>query len=252
MAFGLVDLDGMPVRAAEAEVRAVYFPPGENQGQVKDSAVARFVRWSPTGERGMFVTNLTFDVATEGASPQDAQWELQITATTAEGVEVAVRAALRVAESSSTPAIGAPAPPSVTLTSADVADLNNITSASNPDPDLYRLSIRQALLEKKPLVVVFATPAFCVSTACGPQVEMLSQVKERYRDQVNFIHVEVLKDPHLILGGQAGRDPVPAVEEWGLFTEPWTFVLDREGRVQHKFEQFTSADEIEAALKPLL
>ena len=165
---------------------------------------------------------------------------------------MAVRAALRVAEKSSTPAIGAPAPPSVTLTSGDVEDLSTITSASDPDPDLYKLSIHQALLEEKPLVVVFATPAFCVSATCGPQVEMVSQVKERYRDQANFIHVEVFEDPHLIQGGRPGGGLVAAVEEWGMPTEPWTFVVDREGRVRAKFEQFTPAEEIEAALKDLL
>ena len=191
------------------------------------------MRWPPPGEQGIFITHLTFDVAAPGTGHQDGLWELQITTTTAEGVEVAVRAALRVAEKSLTPAIGATAPPSVTLTSADVEDLSTITSAGNPDPDLYQLSIHQALLENKPLVVVFATPAFCVSTTCGPQVEMVSQVKELYRDQANFIHVEVLKDPHLILGGQAGREPVPAVEEWGLFTEPWDF-CGRPGRAGSK------------------
>ena len=52
-------------------------------------------------------------------------------------------------------------------------------------------------------------------------------------------------------GGVVGG-VVATVEEWGLPTEPWTFVVDREGRVQAKFEQFTPAEEIEAALKDLL
>ncbi len=252
VAFGLVDLNGMPVRTDEAQVQAVYFAPGQNQGQLRDSAVARFRRWPPPGERGIFITNLTFDVAATGTGPEDGLWELQITTTTREGASVAAGTALRVAEKSSTPAIGAPAPPSVTLTSAGGEDLSAITSASDPDPELYKLSIHQALLEEKPLVVVFATPAFCVSATCGPQVEMVSQVKERYGDQANFIHVEVFENPHLIQEGRPGGGLVAAVEEWGLPTEPWTFVVDREGRVRAKFEQFTPAEEIEAALKDLL
>ena len=252
VAFGLVDLNGMPVRTEEAQVQAVYFAPGQNQGQVRDSAMARFMRWPPPGERGIFITNLTFDVAGAGAGPQDGLWELQILTTTTEEVLVSVSTALRVAEKSSTPAIGAPAPPSVTPTSADVEDLRTITSASKPDPDLYKLSIHQALLEEKPLVVVFATPAFCVSATCGPQVEIVSQVKEHFADQANFIHIEVFENPHLIQRGRPGGGVVATVEEWGLPTEPWTFVVDREGRVQAKFEQFTPAEEIEAALKDLL
>ena len=41
---------------------------------------------------------------------------------------------------------------------------------------------------------------------------------------------------------------VPAVEEWGLVSEPWTFVVDCHGLVAAKFEQFTPAEDMEAAL----
>ena len=34
--FGLVDLDGMPVRTEHASVSAVYYAPGDNQGKVID------------------------------------------------------------------------------------------------------------------------------------------------------------------------------------------------------------------------
>jgi len=42
------------------------------------------------------------------------------------------------------------------------------------------------------------------------------------------------------------------VDEWGLPTEPWTFVIDSQGLVQAKFEQFTTADQIEAKLLEIL
>ena len=58
--------------------------------------------------------------------------------------------------------------------------------------------------------------------------------------------------PSLIGGGSPGGGLVPAVEQWGMPTEPWTFVIDREGRIRAKFEQFTSAEEIEATLKDQL
>jgi hypothetical protein len=131
-------------------------------------------------------------------------------------------------------------------------DLSTITSARPPDPDLYRLSIAEALDAGKPLVVVFATPAFCVSATCGPQVEVISAVKERHRNQANFIHVEVFANPDKIQGGRPAGGFVPAVREWGLPTEPWTFIIDKEGRVRAKFEQFTTEEEIEAALVEVL
>ena len=94
-------------------------------------------------------------------------------------------------------------------------------------------------------------PAFCVSATCGPQVEVLSQVKERHQGEANFIHVEVFENPHLIQGGRPAGGVVPAVDEWGMLTEPWTFVIDKDGLVRAKFEQYTPAEEIEAALLDL-
>ena len=176
----------------------------------------------------------TYQIMKEDGSPVDASGLFEVKAT------------------SSTPAIGSPAPASVTPTGAQVDDLATISSSIVPDPDLYQISVHDALTAGKPTVVVFATPAFCVSATCGPQVAVISQVKESFGDQANFIHVEVFKDPHLIQGNRPTTGFVPSVEEWGLPTEPWTFVMDKDGLVRAKFEQFTTAEEIASALKELL
>ena len=62
--------------------------------------------------------------------------------------------------------------------------------------------------------------------------------------------MEVFKDPHLIGAHQRPGldDTVPAVTEWGLPTEPWTFVIDAQGFLRAKYEQFTPSNVIEAAL----
>ena len=113
------------------------------------------------------------------------------------------------------------------------------------------MSVDAALDTGKPLILVFSTPAFCVSATCGPQVAIISQIKEKYQDMANFIHVEVFENPHLIEGGRPVGDTVAAVAEWNLPTEPWTFVIDGEGLVRAKFEQFTTEEEIENALVDL-
>ncbi|MCH8226046.1 MAG: hypothetical protein IIC97_09270, partial [Chloroflexi bacterium] len=51
--FGLVDREGMPVRATEAQVQAEFVPPGQTDGEVRDTATARFQRW-PGGLQGVF------------------------------------------------------------------------------------------------------------------------------------------------------------------------------------------------------
>jgi hypothetical protein len=253
VSFGLIDRNNMPVRTPQARVQSVYLPPGQEKGQVHQTATAEFIQWPPPGERGVYVTTLNFDKPGEATPAQPGLWALQIATTTSDGEPVQAQTAVIVREKSLTPAIGSPAPGSVTHTVGDVEDLSTITTDDSPDPDLYRLSIHEALKAGKPLVVVFATPAFCVSATCGPQVEMVSRVKERHKEEANFIHVEVFEDPHLIEGGRPSQEQVvPAVEEWGLPTEPWTFVMDREGNVHAKFEQFTTAEEIEQALQEVL
>ena len=56
----------------------------------------------------------------------------------------------------------------------------------------------------------------------------------------------------MIEGGRPTGGLVAAVDEWGLPTEPWTFVIDSQGLVQGKFEQFTTAEELEAKLLEIL
>ena len=251
VAFGLVDRDNLPVRAGTAQVQTVYFPPGIDQGEIRQTATARFRPW-PGEQRGVFAATLEFDSPGEGTKEVPALWGLNITATTADGEEIEAQTVARVAARSKTPGIGQPAPSSVTPTAADNPDLSTISTAPNPDPDLYRLSVHEALDDGKPLVVSFSTPAFCVTATCGPQLDEISSLKEKHGSKANFIHVEVVEDPHQLKEGRPAAHWVAAVEEWGLISEPWTFVVDSSGLVQAKFEQYTPAEDIEAALVQLL
>jgi hypothetical protein len=241
--FGVVDRGGMPVAGTTSEVGAFFLVPRQDERELKDSATAEFVTW-PTSVGGVFVAEFDLDIA--GA------YELDINFTANDGTPVFAQTSFILKEEPSTPAIGSPAPASVTHTAAGADDISHITSSPEPDVDLYELSIHEALEQNKPLVIVFATPAFCVSATCGPQVSELSKVKESLGDRANFIHVEVFEDPHLIEGDRVDGDTVPAVKEWGLPTEPWTFIIDSQGLVQVKFEQFTPAEEIEAKLLEIL
>ena len=241
--FGVINRDGMPVPGTTSEVGAHFLVPREDARELKDSVTAEFVSW-PTSVGGVFVAEFDLDVA--GA------YEIDIDFTSNDGTPIFAQTSFIVKEEPSTPAIGSPAPASVTHTAAGTDDISHITSSPEPDLDLYELSVHEALEQDKPLVIVFATPAFCVSATCGPQVGELSKIKERVGDRANYIHVEVFEDPHLIEGDRPTGGLVPAVDEWGLPTEPWTFIIDSQGLVQAKFEQFTTAEEIEAKLLEIL
>ena len=249
--FGLIDRQGMPLRTDEAVAEAIYIPSGQSQGSVQDIANARFIKW-PVGEQGVFTATLNFNQPGECTAQSAGCWALRVRTIGPDGGPVTALANFAVRAQSSTPRIGNPAPASVTLKGEDVEDLATITSSGVPDPDLYQLSIREALAEDKPLVVVFATPAFCVSAVCGPQVEVISQLKDRFPDEANFIHVEVFVDPHLIEGGRPSAGFVPAVAEWNLPTEPWTFIINKDGQVHSKFEAFSTLEELEGSLRELI
>ena len=242
LAFGVLTRDGGPLQAEQATVRTYFLPPNSDARELRQTLTAEFLAWPTVA--GVFVTSPDFDVA--------GSWELEAELTTPDGAEVVAKSAFPVKETSATPTIGDPAPASVTPKASDVDDLSRITTAGEPDPALYALSIHEAVAEAKPFVVLFATPAYCVSFTCGPQVQELSALRQKFEARANFIHVEVFKDPHLIEGGRPTGGLVESVGEWGLPTEPWTFVVDADGIVRAKFEQYTPPSVIEDALSAVL
>lgn len=159
-----------------------------------------------------------------------------------EGARVQATATIEVAERTTSPPVGTKAIASDNPTVAD-APAAEITTAEPPDVELLRWSIADSLRERKPFVVTFATPAFCASRTCGPTVEVVDAVRERYeRRGVRFIHVEVYEN----------NDPQQGLnrwmKEWRLPTEPWTFLVDRRGIIRAKFEGAVSVDELAAAV----
>ena len=77
-------------------------------------------------------------------------------------------------------------------------------------------------------------------------------MKSVYGDRANFIHVEVYDNPTEIEGDLSNARLVQAMIDWGLPTEPWTFIMDAEGKVAAKFEAFVTKDELEQALTTVL
>jgi hypothetical protein len=207
-----------------------------------DGGAAKDVTWHDWPVRGgAYTATLTFDVP--------GLWQLRVSDRTAPEMLDGI-VALQVKNVPSTPAIGS-RPPSTPSKIGQTADeLALITSAYDPDPAFYEIGFDDAVASGKPTVVVFSTPAYCQSTTCGPQLDAAAVVRDRHIGEAHFIHVELFDNPAEML---ADGDPSlgvesPAVEPWGLPSEPWTFVIDSDGLVSARFEAFTTADEIEAAL----
>ena len=160
-----------------------------------------------------------------------------------DGARIQAVSVFEVDASLPVPKVGAKAPASATPTlgSEPIAAL---TTDVPPDRDLLRRSVAASLAAHEPFVVTFATPRFCTSRVCGPVVDVVQSVARRFSGSgIRFIHVEVYRD----------NDPTKGynrwMRQWGLTTEPWTFLVGRDGRIKSEFEGSVSADELTRAVR---
>ena len=240
VAFALTSRTGL-VNAPSAAVQAFYAP-DESAGALGEptqTALALF-RPFPLVERGLYATSIEFD--------RPGRWALQAAVLGSGGLPKRARLYFDVPERSLAPPPGSRALPSDSKTSADVDSLSQLTTGSDPDADLYRISIADALESGLPAVVVMASPAFCISAVCGPQVEVLSELKDEFAGQANFIHVDFYDNPADIQGDLSRAVVSPTVREWNLPSPEWTFVIDRDGVIADRFEGFATLEELRQSL----
>jgi hypothetical protein len=230
------------IKAPEATVSSLYLGEGEASGEKKQAA---FHLW-PYGVRGAYATQLNFG--------RPGSWRLDIEVEGPDG-PATTQLLLDIAERTSIPEIGTVPPLSPNKTVHTVEGLADLTTDYSPDPELYQLTIGEAVITGRPTVIVFATPAFCTSPTCGPQVDTVSQLKELYLGEANFIHVELYDNPDEIQGDLSKAELSNLVHEWGLssiphwFNESWTFVLGPDGRIAQRFEGFATLEELEEVLR---
>jgi hypothetical protein len=96
---------------------------------------------------------------------------------------------------------------------------------------------------KRPIVLLFATPALCQSRVCGPVVDIAEQVRHaRPKDDVAWIHMEIYNNNKLVDGyrSQFLRFHLPG--------EPWLFAINRQGKIAASIEGAYSASELEKAI----
>ena len=243
MAFALIRPGQGPVKNAQVEVRTFLLTENQPDGP-RQTEPAVFQSW-PGGAGGVYIADLSFD--------EPGEWGLGFVFQSADARETQAGTRVQVRPTSATPALGAAAPRSQNKTYRDVAELVDLTTDPDPDPDLYSKTIAEALDETRPLVVSFSTPAYCRTGTCGPQLDVVKELKDSHADQMNFIHIEVYDNPPEIRDqGIDAAKISPTLAEWGLPTEPWTFVVDADGIIRAKYEGFVGATELEAAIAPVL
>jgi len=190
----------------------------------------------------VFVVNVDFDAS--------GWWGVELDVVFDGERHEGIRASFWVGQKSSEPSVGDVVPRSAQRTMRDVANVSEIDSSDPPNPLFHELTIAEALETGKPVVVAFVTPAFCQTRFCGPVMEeVILPAWAEYGDAVEFIHIE----PFDLEAARRGvLNPVPTVEEWGLLSEPFVFVLESDGTVAAKFEGIMEVEEIGDALDAVL
>jgi hypothetical protein len=233
--IGIVD-HNTPVTNATVHVRAFDL---SSPSQPKAEADAPF-RGEGLEGLGLYVAQLKLDAA--------GPWMAAVTVMRPGFTPMSVAAPFRVLTAATVPAVGQPAPRSKNPTLKDVPDVSYIDSGNPPD-DMHAISIADAISQHRPTLLVFATPAFCESATCGPQVHAVQQLEPAYRDRVTFIHVEIYRD---FKPDPSKRQLTQTVLEWHLQTEPWVFLVDSRGIISAAFEATTATDELKQAVDQML
>jgi hypothetical protein len=239
--FAVFTVDHQQITDADVAIYAAPGPDAPAQGpftaRVESLATdpaftAQTTSEDPDAAKAVYVTDLMLD--------KPGQW--QLIALVRRGDEVSSSRLLgsaAVDPHDPIPALGEQAPRVHTPTVDDVGDVSEIDTRV-PHDTMHDVDLVDAL-GKKPVVLEFATPALCQSRVCGPVVDVAEQVKADHPD-VAFIHMEIYED------NDPNQPPREQVRAYHLKSEPWLFVIDRNGRIDTRIEGAFSVDELEAAV----
>ncbi len=246
--YGFALFDAARKQVAEAPV-ALYVSNTDGTGlrgpyiahseslRVRPQFQSQTTKVDPDAAKSVYVADIPFARPGKFRVTAIAQLDGREVTTTSAGATVAVPSA------STPPAVGQRAPDVHTPTIASVAgDAARIDTRSPAAKDLLTTDLA-SVYGKKPVALLFATPALCQSRVCGPVVDVLEQVRSELGDKdIAFIHNEIYRENRI----DQGLRPQPAA--YRLPTEPWLFLLDSRGRVAERFEGAFSADELKRAI----
>jgi len=248
--LSLVDADGFPLGGPGWKLNAETFSLTADGCAPLATKIEIPFTWSIKNLRGFFIGPTEIPAGTE-------ELGLSISGTDATGAAVSIRFAAQVWPEGIALRPGDAAPTVATPTAATSEHgLAGISTDASPLARLYQYSAADLLAAGTPFVMVFASPAFCVSQACGPTMDVVKAAAERHPGAL-IIHVE----PYIMewngermiptLDANMHLQPNGAASAWQLPVEPWIYTVDSNGVVIHSFEGVIGAAELDAAIKEI-
>ena len=244
MAFGMIGADGTPVYGPTA----IYVAPTPG-----DPAIGPFVApadvllTDPRYRSKQAATTQDPFVAVYGADvkfPKKGKYAVLATTKKPDGTLTGATGQVDVSTEGADPIprVGDKAPKvhTETLESAG-GDITKIDTR-DPPSDMHKVDFAD-VVGKKPVALLFSTPQLCQSRVCGPVTDMELQMQSKYGDKMDFIHQEVWQDNDINKGL---RKPL---QEFNLPTEPWLFVVDKNGKITARLEGSIGVQQFEDAVK---
>jgi hypothetical protein len=243
--FGLFDA----TRAQVSDAQAAVYLEREDGGRVQGPFPARYESLAVEPEFQSEGAALDPDSAASVYAadlPFDRPGRYQVLAAVALGDELipaTPAAPLKVVRESKVPEVGEPAPRISTPTVASVGGrIEEIDTRVPPVAELHEVDFAD-VVGKRPVILLFATPALCQSQVCGPVADVMLQARVAHEDDdVEFIHMEVFEDNEVEKGYR------PQLEAFNLRTEPWLFAIDRDGKIAARIEGAFGTNELERAI----
>jgi hypothetical protein len=246
LAFGVFNVDGTQADAVDAAVYLSHGPSGQAEGPfparreslATDGAfISQTTSTDPGAAKDVYVTEVDLK--------EPGEWR-PVVVFDRDGDLAATRMTSLVARTQDPiPAVGDKAPVVRTPTVDDVGDVTKIDTRVPPD-SMHDVDAAD-VIGKKPVVLLFATPALCQSRVCGPVVDVEEQVKNERPDAAAYIHEEIYQ------GNNANNpitQPFAAYQPTNvrLQSEPWLYVINSDGTISTRIQGAFSKNELDAAL----
>lgn len=102
-----------------------------------------------------------------------------------------------------------------------------------PACGMHEVSLDDAMKGSAKIIVAIGTPAYCSSKLCGPEIDMIEEIRGEYAS-LTFIHIEVLAndDPDTV---QRFSPLSPASLAWKLEQEPVLYAIGSDGIITERW-----------------
>ena len=103
-----------------------------------------------------------------------------------------------------------------------------------PDPELHQTTIRTAMAQHRPILVIFSTPVYCQSQFCGPVTDAVQALAKQYADRAVFIHVEIYQK-YSSSGAVINKAAAAWLYRNNDLTEPWLYLIGADGTILNRW-----------------